>query len=120
MTATATPTQHWAALETALRNRRPVWITYHGRPRLICAHALGWHNGRALLLAYQTGGHTSTGHLDPDPRRRWRCLHLHQIDQLHAAPNDTAWATAPNYNPTRPFPLAIDQLAIAVGQQRVR
>jgi hypothetical protein len=73
MTTTAFPTT-WAALEAALRQRRPVQISYHGRQRLICPHALGWNNGKAMLLGYQTGGQTSTGVLHADPTKRWRCF----------------------------------------------
>lgn len=96
-------TAHWAALRAALDERHPVWVTYHGHPRLLCPHALGWHHTDPLLLAYQTGGHTSRGRLDPDPQRRWRCLRVDQIDTITADP-DTAWASAANYNPAAPFP----------------
>jgi hypothetical protein len=64
---TTTPAA-WEPLETALRQRRPINVTYHGRQRLICPHALGWNNTRPLLLAYQTGGDTTTGTLPADPR----------------------------------------------------
>lgn len=50
----------WATLEHALRQRRPVQLSYHGRERTVCPHALGWKNNKAMLLAYQTGGHTGT------------------------------------------------------------
>ena len=35
-----------------------------------------------MVLGYQTGGQTSTGTLDPDPRKRWRCMYLDEIDQI--------------------------------------
>lgn len=104
MTAPSTPTPHWATLTNALHDRRPVWVTYHGHPRLLCPHALGWHHNNPLLLAYQTGGHTSTGTLDPDPHRRWRCLRIDHIDTITTADPTTTWASATNYNPTTPFP----------------
>ena len=67
MTATiATLPTPWAVLGAALRERRPVWLSYHGRRRLICPHALGWHNNRPLVLGYQTGGETSNGALPAD------------------------------------------------------
>jgi hypothetical protein len=59
--------QAWADLEGALRSRRPVFVYYHGRRRLICPHALGWKEGRPMLLGYQTGGQTSTGRCRPTP-----------------------------------------------------
>jgi hypothetical protein len=111
MTATHPPA--WAPLEAALRARRPIHVTYHGHQRLVCPHALGWKTGRPLLLAYQTGGYTTTGTLPPDPRHRWRCLHIDQIDDLTPADPTSTWETANNYNPARPFP-NIDHTTIAI------
>lgn len=111
MTITAMPSA-WAALETALRARQPVDVCYHGHCRLICPHALGWKAGRAMLLAYQTGGHTTKGALPADPRQRWRCMHVDDIERVRPAPTDP-WQSAENYNPARPFP-AIDELTIAI------
>ena len=104
----------WSVLEAALRQRRPALLTYHGRQRLVCPHALGWKNGRPMLLAYQTGGETSTGSLPSDPRRRWRCLFVDEVDQVVAAEPDSTWATADNYNPSRPFN-AIDEVTISIS-----
>lgn len=102
----------WAPLEAALRARQAILVSYHGHQRQVCPHALGWKAGRAMLLAYQTGGYTTTGALPTDPRHRWRCMHIDQIDHLIADPT-SKWETADNYNPTRPFP-AIDHTAIAI------
>jgi len=99
-----TTTTHWAALSAALNDRQPIWVTYHGQRRLLCPHALGWHNRAPLVLAYQTGGHTSTGTLDPDPQRRWRCLRVDHIDATATADPDSPWGSATNYNPDAPFP----------------
>lgn len=104
----------WSVLEAALRQRRPALLTYHGRQRLVCPHALGWKNGRPMLLAYQTGGETSMGSLPSDPRRRWRCLFVDEVDQVVAAEPESAWGTADNYNPSRPFN-AIDEVTIAIS-----
>jgi hypothetical protein len=103
----------WAALEQALRQRRAVRVSYHDRERLICPHALGWKNHRPLVLGYQVGGQTSTGALPADPRKRWRCLFVDQIDRVDADPT-TSWQTADNYNHSQPFN-AIDHLSIAIG-----
>jgi hypothetical protein len=103
----------WAPLEAALRARHPVLVCYHGRQRLICPHALGWKAGRPLLLGYQTGGQTSTGALPADPRQRWRCLYVDEIDQVVAQNTARRWGTADNYNYSHPFP-AIDEVTIAI------
>jgi hypothetical protein len=100
-TIAALPTT-WAHLETALHQRQPVRITYHGRQRIICPHTLGQHNGRNIVLGYQTSGQTSTGTLPTDPRQRWRCMFIDEID--HIAADDSAWGTADNYNPTHSTP----------------
>ena len=101
VTATALPLA-WAPLQAALRQRCAVHVCYHGRQRLICPHALGWKNRTAMVLGYQIGGQTSTGTLDPDPRKRWRCLFVDEIE-LVAADHTAPWQTADNYNPARPF-----------------
>jgi hypothetical protein len=104
----------WAPLETAVRQRRPVRLSYHGLQRLICPHALGWNkDGRPMLLGYQTGGQTTTGALPADPRRRWRCLFVDEVDQVDAADPASAWETADNYNWSHPFN-AIDDVTVAI------
>ena len=103
----------WVSLEAALRARRPVWVTYHGRRRLICPHALGWRAGKAMVLGYQTGGETSSGALDPDPCKRWRMLFVDEIDDLATTDGADGWGTADNYNASHPFPV-IDEVFTAV------
>lgn len=108
----------WAALHSALLGRQAVHVSYHGRQRLICPHALGWKNDRAMVLGYQVGGQTTTGTLDSDPRKRWRCLFVDEIE-LVAADQCATWQTADNYNPQRPF-YAIDEVAVAVSTDTAR
>ncbi len=113
MTTIATLPTAWALLDAALRARRPVQVSYHRRRRLICPHALGWSNAKPIVLGYQTGGQTSTGTLDADPRKRWRCLFVDQIDQVIPADLASPWGTADNYNHSHPFP-ANTEVAIAI------
>lgn len=112
MTITKAPPAAWACLETALRRRRPVQVAYHGRWRIVCPHALGWKNHRPMLLGYQIGGQTSTPALDHDPRKRWRCMFIDEIDHV-VADATTPWQTADNYNPSRPFH-AIDEVSLNI------
>ena len=67
-----------------------------------------------MLLAYQTGGQTSTGTLPADPRRRWRCLFVDEVEQVVAADPASAWGTADNYNYSHPFN-AIDDVTLAIA-----
>ena len=118
MTTTTVPAA-WAPLHAALTARRAVKVSYHGRQRIVCPHALGWKTGRAMVLAYQTGGQTSTATLPADPRARWRCMYIDQIDHIGAADPASTWQTADNYNPAHPFP-AIDHVTIAVNNAAPR
>jgi WYL domain-containing protein len=113
MTSTAARPLAWSILEAALHQRRPVRLTYHGRQRTVCPHALGWKNDRAMLLAYQVAGQIHTGALVPEPRQGWRNLFVEEIYDVTLAEPATAWETADNYNPSRPFN-SIDQLSIAI------
>ncbi|MGH9073862.1 MAG: hypothetical protein ACRDZQ_07045, partial [Acidimicrobiales bacterium] len=85
----------------------------HGRRRVICPHALGWNNHRPMVLGYQSGGETSTGVLPADPRKRWRCMYVDEVDQVLAADHASPWQSAENYNSARPFPV-IEEVAVAV------
>ncbi|MGH9012687.1 MAG: WYL domain-containing protein [Acidimicrobiia bacterium] len=107
MTIAAPPA--WGTLEDALRQRRPVRLTYHGRQRTVCPHALGWKRGRAMLLGYQTSEHTQP----VAPRPGWRNFYLDEIDDAVLAEPATTWQTADNYNASHPFS-AIDHVTIAV------
>ena len=113
MTTTATRPPTWDTLEAALLQRRPVQLTYHGRQRTVCPHALGWKNNKAILLAYQTGRHTSTEPPPDQPRPGWRNLYLDDIHHATLADPATTWETADNYNPAHPFN-SIDHLHIAI------
>jgi hypothetical protein len=105
----------WAELEAALRERHTVRLTYHGNERTLCPHALGWKNGRAMLLGYQAGGWTSTGMLDADPAKRWRCLFVDEVTGVVAEPGES-WQSADNYDPDNPF-RSIDVVALAVRSE---
>ncbi|MDQ6784681.1 MAG: hypothetical protein M3063_14845 [Actinomycetota bacterium] len=102
----------WDVLRAALKQRHTVGVRYHGRQRLICPHALGWHNHRAIVLGYQVGGQTTTGTLDPDPRKRWRCMFVDEIE-LVTTDNTIPWQTPDNYNPAHPFNAGVE-IALAL------
>jgi len=108
----------WAELAAALGERRQVRVSYHDHERVLCPHALGWNNGRAMLLGYQTAGWTSTGWLDPDPRKRWRCLFVDEVEKVVAEPGK-AWESADNYDQDHPFS-SIDDVFVAVPAEGTR
>jgi hypothetical protein len=112
MTTVAARPPAWDTLEAALDQRRPVRLTYHGRQRTVCPHALGWKNDKAMLLAYQSGTQTN-GSLPPGPRQGWRNLFVDDICDVTLADPAASWETADNYNASHPFN-SIDELSIAV------
>ena len=61
-----------------------------------------------MLLGYQTGGA-----LPADPRQRWRCFFVDEVENVVAADKAGPWGTAANYNASRPFN-AIDHVSVAV------
>ncbi len=114
MTTTPGRPAAWEPLETALRQRHPINLTYHATGRLICPHALGWHNHRPMLLAYQTTSHTTTATPPSDASKRWRCMYIDEIEHIAAAEPAAPWETADNYNPAHPFN-TIDHVTIAIA-----
>lgn len=98
---------------TAIDPRLPgVNYTTGAEDQLCVPQTLGWKHGRAMLLAYQSGGQTTNGTLPADPHKRWRCLFVDEVD--HIAVDRTAqWESASNYNHSRPFS-AIDDVTVAV------
>ncbi len=112
MTTTTARPPAWDTLEQALRQRRPVRLTYHGRQRTVCPHALGWKNDRAMLLAYQTAAQAH-GDLPAEPRQGWRNLFVDDISDATVVAPATAWQSADNYNASHPFN-AIDRLSVAI------
>lgn len=102
----------WDVLEQALTARRTVRARYHGHERVLSPHVLGWKDGRAKVLAYQSGGTTSVGAISPNARERWRSMFVDEID--HPTITDDRWETADNYSPNSN---GIDELALEVGSR---
>jgi hypothetical protein len=108
LSAPPTPPSAWEVLKRALTERRAVRARYHGHERVLCPHALGWKNGRAKVLAYQSDGTTGRGALPPPPQC-WRSMFVDELEQPTIT-NDR-WQTADNYS----LPCnGIDDVAVAV------
>jgi hypothetical protein len=99
----------WGILHQGLQQRRPVRVRYHDRLRVVCPHVLGWKNGRAKALVYQTAIIGTTSH---DPRG-WRSLFVDEIEE--PTMTDERWQSAPNYTPDC---TSVDILAAAVTSQQ--
>jgi hypothetical protein len=103
---TSLPTA-WTILSSAVGERRTVRARYHGHLRVLSPHALGWKNGRAKALVYQSAVIGDQSSHDP---RGWRSLFVDEIED--ATVTDDRWTTADNYTPVT---TGMDLLAIAVA-----
>jgi len=101
----------WPVLAQAIDERRTVRARYHGHERLLCPHALGWKDGRAKVLAYQSAGSTNSGPLPEAPHDRWRSLFVDEIEDPRIVP-DAGWDTADNYTPDHN---GIDEVEMSVA-----
>ena len=95
----------WNALHISLAERRPVRARYHGRVRVLCPHAIGWKNGRATVLAFQTAVIDAAS---SDPVG-WRSMFVDEIED--AAVSDDKWRTGGNYTP---HTTGIDTISAAI------
>jgi hypothetical protein len=64
-------------LRAAISQRRQIRFCYGGTERVAEPHDYGIQNGRARLLAYQTGGRSNSGRLPA-----WRLVDVDGITQL--------------------------------------
>lgn len=85
------PPPAWVLLAQALADKRPVTARYHGRPRILCPHALGWKHGRAKVLSYQPPSPTS-----PADPHAWRSMFIDEIEDLTLTHHP--WQTAHNFS----------------------
>jgi hypothetical protein len=102
----------WVALEQALGERRPVWLSYHGRRRLVSPHALGWNKARLVVLGYQHDTTERATRSPVDAQTRWRCMFIDEIEHVAPAEKTDAWQSADNYDPKQPFS-AIESVIVA-------
>lgn len=79
----------------AISRRLRLSFTYAGKPRIVEPHLCGrTATGQELLLAYQVGGHSSSGDLP-----RWRNYRLSEIHELRVL-EDRFEGPRPGYAPT--------------------
>lgn len=88
----------YSTLATAIQQRIPLWLTYDGRPRLVCPHSLGTNRKRqSNCLVYQIGGESSSGLGYPGSPGNWRCLRLAKITEVEFSPF-SPWVTGGNHS----------------------
>jgi hypothetical protein len=79
-------------IREAIETKQQVFATYRTFARGVCPHVLGWKDGEAHAFCFQFFGESSQG-LDPNPRRRWRCLRLAELENIRL--REGRWHTAP-------------------------
>lgn len=86
------PSATYLLIRAAIENERQITCTYRGHYRELCPHILGRTGDKEALLAWQSGGHTSS--VLP-PGGEWRCLMV--ADIRDAAPRDGRWHTGSSH-----------------------
>jgi predicted DNA-binding transcriptional regulator YafY len=61
-------------IRTAIASKNTIEFSYHDHHRIVEPHVFGIHNGRKQLLAYQIGGHSSSGNIPG-----WRRVNIDEI-----------------------------------------
>jgi len=93
------PEQTYDLIRTAVVSRHPISAAYHGLPRRLCPHRLGWNSeGRPQVLCYQYGGESESGLRPSGALENWRCLVVAELRDMSLLAE--RWRTAPNH--TRP------------------
>ena len=67
----------------SVRTKTPITAVYDAYPRELCPHVVG-HGpaGQEQVLAYQTGGESSSGLAPPGSTRNWRCMPIDDMWQV--------------------------------------
>lgn len=81
--------QTYQIFREAVLNKKQVVCVYHGLPREVCPHTLGYTGGHEQALTFQFAGQSSSG---LPPGGEWRCMILNEV--THAKIKDGAWHTA--------------------------
>src|SRR5437868_1641513 len=80
-------------VRTAIMERRAIAAIYHGQPRWLCPHVVGWSKqGRLQVLCYQYGGASQRGLRPEDGYANWRCMALEGLS--HVKWRNDPWQTA--------------------------
>ncbi|WP_205953608.1 hypothetical protein [Pseudoxanthomonas winnipegensis] len=78
-------------------SKQQILAVYHGHPREMCPHVIGYKNGREKALFYQFGGTSSSGRdARPGSPENWRCLFIDELSDVLA--QDGPWHTADNHS----------------------
>jgi hypothetical protein len=87
------PSSAYHAIRVAMEAQQQVTCTYQGRYREICAHAIGYKDGREKILGFQFAGESAKG---LPPEGEWRCMFIDQISDV--AVKDGPWRTRDDHS----------------------
>jgi hypothetical protein len=96
----------------AIVNKRQILARYHGHPRTLCPHILGYKDGKEHCLFYQCGGTSRSGLGSRGSADNWRCMDLDELDDVSA--RDGTWYTA--FAAKEKPQTCVDQIVIAVKE----
>lgn len=77
--STFMPSEVYQLIEKAIREKKQVHASYHGKERWLCPHILGYDaGGEEQALFYQFAGGSRSG-LSEDLNKNWRCMEIHEL-----------------------------------------
>jgi len=79
-------------IRAAIEYKLQVRAYYHGRPRQMCPHILGYSGGRAQALFYQFAGESERGLGEAGSADNWRCIAIDGLTDVVAVAGP--WYTA--------------------------
>lgn len=82
----------------SIETKTPITAIYDGHLRILCPHVMGHKNNVLNVLAYQSGGESSSGlvALGSGHIRNWRCMQVAKLQDVSLTSAD--WATADNHS----------------------
>lgn len=102
----------------AIVNKRQILARYHGHPRVLCPHILGYKDGKEHCLFYQVGGTSRSGLGPRGSSQNWRCMDLDELDDVSC--REGAWYTGHHGTDEHDKPQScVEQIVIAVKEFEV-
>lgn len=82
----------------AIETKTPISAIYDGHVRVLCPHVVGHKNDVLNMLAYQSGGESSSGpvRVGSGHIQNWRCMQVAKLKDVSFTSGD--WATAENHS----------------------
>ena len=86
---------NYNTIKNAIQSKQSLTLTYQGRVRKVCPHAIGLKNGKEQALFYQYGGSSKSG-ISSNPVENWLCISLDGISNI--IKNNDAFVSSGNHS----------------------